>query len=432
MDISSLIEESDSRFRVSSKLYTSAEIFENEMEMIFGKTWVYLAHESQLPDPGDYITTTIGIQPVIVSRLEDGTVGVVLNRCAHRGAVVCRESIGHADTFRCPYHAWVYANDGRLVAPAQRTGYPDDFLSWGLGLAKLPKVESYRGLIFASASSDVEPLETRLRHIKRYIDSWDDRSPNGSTSVFSAAQKYVYPGNWKFQMENGVDGYHGNYVHESFAKLLDRSGELSLGSLTRSRNQVGALNFSRGFPYGDGLLERSEGMLGTFDSSRYPQYREQLRKSYGEERAKDIVVQRNIFIFPNLYLFESHIRVIRPLKYDSSIVEVYPTVLGGATDELNKARLREHERFFGPASFGATDDMEMFVSAQSGARADYAEAWFDMSRGLHRERLDDSGATVGHSTDEVPQRAAYRQWAYYMAQGGHNKGSEINKKGVAS
>lgn len=430
MDVSNLVEESNGRFRVSSKLYSSPEIFDQEMRDIFGSTWVYLAHESQIPDSGDYITTTIGIQPVIVTRLEDQSIAVLLNRCAHRGAVVCREGRGHADTFRCPYHAWVYANDGRLVAPAQRTGYPEEFQSWNLNLDRVPRVETYRGLIFASISSDVEPLSQRLRHIKRYIDAWDDRSPNGHTSVFSAVQEYVFPGNWKFQMENGVDGYHGNYVHESFAKLLDRSGELSLGSLTRSRNQLGSLNFSKGFPYGDGLLERSEGMLGTFDSSRYPKYREQLKDAFGEERARDIVIQRNIFIFPNLYLFESHIRVIRPLKHDSSVVEVYPTILGGADQEVNSARLREHERFFGPASFGATDDIEMFVSAQSGARADYFEAWFDMSRGLYREKLNEDGSRVGHSTDEVPQRSAYRQWLACMTRELNRKG--IDKRGVAS
>ena len=144
----------------------------------------------------------------------------------------------------------------------------------------------------------------------------------------------------------------------------------------------------------------------------------------------NIVIQRNIFIFPNLYLFESHIRVIRPLKHDSSVVEVYPTVLGGADQEVNSARLREHERFFGPASFGATDDIEMFVSAQSGARADYFEAWFDMSRGPYREKLNEDGSRVGHSTDEVPQRSAYRQWLACMTRELNRKG--IDKRGVAS
>lgn len=418
MDVSSLICESKDRFRISALLYGSGEIFSNEMKKIYGRSWVYLAHESQLPDSGDYLTTTLGIQPVIVARLDSGAISVLLNRCAHRGAVVCREENGHAQTFRCPYHAWVYGNDGHLVGPAQRSGYPDDFAEWGLGLEKVPRVESYRGLIFACLDSDVEPLKERLRYAKKYVDAWANRSPKAETSVSRAAQKYIFPGNWKFQMENGVDGYHGNYVHESFAKLLDRSGELSMGSLTRSRNQVGSLNFARGFANGDGLLERSAGMLGTFDSSRFPRYREQLSESFGQETADDILVQRNIFIFPNLYLFESHVRVIRPVDFASTVVEVFPTVLSGVDQELNQARLREHERFFGPASFGATDDIEMFVSAQSGLSGDDA-AWLDMSRGLHREKIVSEGERVGHSTDEVPQRSAYRQWLKCMT-GSHS------------
>ncbi|MGH3343194.1 MAG: aromatic ring-hydroxylating oxygenase subunit alpha [Carbonactinosporaceae bacterium] len=413
MRVRDMVIATEKRFRIHSAMYTDPAIFTGEMDRIFARTWIYVAHESQIPEPGDYCTTRVGTQPVIVTRDAEGQVHVLLNRCAHRGALVCRERQGHASTFRCPYHGWVYRNDGTLAGAAQRSGYPEDFTSWGLRLTRLPGVAVYRGLIFASLADDVEPLTKRLEHIREYVDLWCERSPVGQVELPVSVHRYTYPGNWKFQMENGVDGYHGNYVHESFSQILARSGERPVQNIAQMRNQVGSRNYAKGLSRGDGLLERESGMLGTFDFTHYPRYREQLEASYGAERAAEILIQRNIFIFPNLYLFESHIRVITPVTPRCTYVDVHPTVLDGVDEELNAARLREHERFFGPASFGATDDIEMFVSAQTGMSVDHMP-WIEMSRGMHREHLNELGERVAHSTDETPQRAAYQEWLKLM------------------
>jgi phenylpropionate dioxygenase-like ring-hydroxylating dioxygenase large terminal subunit len=408
-----LVREEAGRFRVHSDVYVEPEIFALELDRIFHRTWIYLGHEATIPEPGDYCTTTLGTQPVIVSRDDEGEIHVLLNRCAHRGSVVCREERGHARTFRCPYHGWVYRNDGALMGAAQRSGYPEDFSQWGLRLAEVPHVERYRGLIFGCLA-DCEPLRERLRGVRRYIDLWCERSPVGRVALPIGAHRYSYPGNWKLQMENGVDGYHGNYVHESFARILERAGERRAADIARARNRVGTRNYAKGLPHGDALLEREDGMLGTFNFDPYPEYRAQLAEAYGEPRAADILTQRNIFVFPNLYLFESHIRVIRPVSPTETYVDVHPTALVGVADELNQARLREHERFFGPASFGATDDIEIFACTQTGA-AVRDMAWMELSRGLHRETVNELGETVGHSTDETPQRSMYREWKRLMS-----------------
>lgn len=107
------------------------------------------------------------------------------------------------------------------------------------------------------------------------------------------------------------------------------------------------------------------------------------------------------------------IGVIRPVAVDKTYVDVHPTRLVGATDELNEARLREHQRFFGPASFGQPDDIEIFVCAQTGANAS-AMPWMELSRGMAREQVNELGERVGHSTDEAPQRSIYRQWRQLM------------------
>jgi hypothetical protein len=157
-------------------------------------------------------------------------------------------------------------------------------------------------------------------------------------------------------------------------------------------------------------------MAGQFEyhDPRLADYHAQLRSAYGEERSQEILGQRNLLIFPNLYLFESHIRVIRPLAIDDTVVLMQPSRLEGVADQLNTARLRTHERFFGPAGFGAPDDVEMFVNAETGLKA-RGVVWVVMSRGLQRETRTDEIRVGGHSTDEAPQRSAYREWQRWMA-----------------
>ncbi|MPZ72559.1 MAG: Rieske 2Fe-2S domain-containing protein [Nitriliruptorales bacterium] len=408
-----LVVETDATFRVHASLYTDPALFDAEMDRIFGSAWVYLCHESELPNPGDYRTSVIGRQPVIVSRDQDGEVHVLFNRCMHRGAVVCRADRGHSNYFRCQYHNWVYDSRGALQGMAQPSGYPDDFDRSGLSLVKPPRVGTYRGLIFASLAEDGESLQERLDDVRGYIDAWCDRSPLGRVTLPRGNHRYSYPGNWKLQLENGVDGYHGNYVHESFSQILERSGERRRSDVTRARNEVGGVNSAKGLSHGDGLLERGSGMLGTIDFSQFAGYRERLAQAHGADRVDDILTQRNVLVWPNLFLFESHIRVVRPVSVNETTVDNHPTMLQGAPDEVNTARLREHERFFGPASFGATDDLEIFVHVQTGVQASSAQ-WLDMSRGMHREEQRD-GEIVGHSTDETPQRSMYRAWRRAMA-----------------
>ena len=170
-------------YRVFTSIYNDPAVFDAEMRNIFERTWVYLAHESELPHPGDYKTAAIGTQPVIVSRHEDGEVYVLLNRCRHRGAVVCRDERGHSNYFRCPYHNWVYENDGNLIGITMSSGYPEDIDKASLGLQRAPRVGNYRGLIFASLAEEGPSLEEHLAPIKRYVDWWFGRSPVGDVPV---------------------------------------------------------------------------------------------------------------------------------------------------------------------------------------------------------------------------------------------------------
>ena len=409
-----LVVDDPREFRVHGSVYTDAEVFAAELERIFERTWVYAGHESELPAAGDYKTILVGTQPVILSRHEDGKVHALYNRCRHRGAVVCRQERGHSNFFRCRYHNWVYANNGDLIGMSQSTGYPDDFDRSAYGLVPVSRMAIYRGLIFISLSEVGPTFDEYLAPARKYVDAWLGRSPVEQIEVLLPPHRYEYPGNWKLQAENGYDGYHGNYVHLSWQRVLQLSKESTVEEVQKYRQEGAA----RGLPRGHGLLERP-GSLNPASSwtarmmDRYPEYAKAMSAKYSEPQLIDLSARRNIFIFPNLYLFDTHLRVIVPKAVNRTEVQLYVYALQGVPDAINDGRIRGHERFYGPAGFGAPDDIEVFTEVQTGVRARGHE-WNLFCRGQHRERVE-NGERIGHTTDEAPQRALYRQWQLEMS-----------------
>ncbi|HWO94482.1 MAG TPA: aromatic ring-hydroxylating dioxygenase subunit alpha, partial [Dehalococcoidia bacterium] len=215
------IEETDEDFRVSPRIFTDPAIFEEEMERIFGRAWVYVGHVSEIAQAGDYKTSSIGRTPIILSRDQHGQIHVLVNACRHRANAVCRSDAGNSTYFRCPYHGWVYANDGRLIGVAMRKGYPPSFGEDVDGLVRAARVAVYRGLIFASMAPAGPTIEEYLGPVARHIDAWADQAIEGDLEVVRPHQ-YNYFGNWKFQAENGADGYHPGFVHESAFKTFSK------------------------------------------------------------------------------------------------------------------------------------------------------------------------------------------------------------------
>lgn len=404
------------RFRVATSLYRDAEVFEAELSILFERSWVYLCHESEVSTPGDYRAVSVGRQPVLVTRTESGDVRAFLNVCRHRGSVLCRTESGNSNYFSCPYHGWKYSNEGILVGiPQRKQGYEQTFgRGEEDGLVPLPRVESFRGLVFGSLEASVPDLSAWLGQAAPYIELWADRSPDGRTTVVAPPHRYSYPGNWKLQAENGTDGYHGNYVHESFFQILDEFGESDMKKVRTFRED----GCTRGFDNGHALLERPGPTKGNpVDGRRgadaFLRYHDELTEAYGAEHRDQILTQRNIFIFPNVYLFDRSIRVIVPKAVNETEVIVSFTWLDGADDELNEDRLAEHQRFFATAGFGIPDDLEIFASVATGVRAAGME-WMLLDRGMSDEKVLENGERIGHSTAETPQRAFWYGWRERM------------------
>lgn len=387
IDFDSLVEEA----RVRREIYTDPTVFDAEIERIFGRTWVYVGHESEVAAPGDYKTTTVGTEPVILVRDQEGKLHLLVNRCRHRGTSVCQREKGNALYFRCAYHGWTYEADGRLIGMPYASAYDASFRREAMGLCQVPRLGSYRGFIWASLAADGPALDEHLGLAREYLDQYCDASPLGEIALAADSQRYGYDGNWKLQMENAVDGYHPNFVHQSFATIMLRVfGDRLKADFTAA--------FSDASPAASRALENGHGVL---DMRVYAPFTADERNGGGF----------NISIFPNLILIGSQVRRVRPIAWNRTEVTVQPVVLKGL-EHLTESRLRTHESFYGPAGLGQPDDAEMFRRVAEGLRAKSVE-WIDFSRGLGRERIE-PGMRVGQVTDEVPQRGFYRMWKRLM------------------
>jgi phenylpropionate dioxygenase-like ring-hydroxylating dioxygenase large terminal subunit len=280
-------------------------------------------------------------------------------------------------------------------------------------------------MVFASLATEGERLVNHLAGARRYLDFFMDLSPVGEIVARSGGHKFSYEGNWKFQLENGVDGYHPNFVHRSFWEMQPEgamdmfSGTspgvtralgnghsiLDMSPLLKPTIENGKARPARALP-SDGLKPRPIG-----------DYYDQLVRAWGRERADEILEQSNVnlLIFPNLLIIGVQLRTITPVQVGLTEVYQQPTMLKGVADEMNLARLRAHEAFYGPAALGAPDDLEMFTRCSRGMRVRGRE-WIAFDRGLGRERIE-NGERVAHITDELPQRAFYQRWRELMAAG---------------
>lgn len=207
-------------FRIARDMFTEPELFDLEMELIFEKNWIYACHESELARPHDFVTLRAGRQPLIVTRDGNGQLHALVNACQHRGATLVRVGKGNQSTFTCPFHAWCYKNDGRLVKVKAPGEYPEGFDKATRGLKKA-RIQSYRGFVFVSLDvAGEDDLVDFLGDARVFLDMLVAQSPSGELEVLPGTSTYTYEGNWKLQNENGLDGYHVSTVHYNYVATV--------------------------------------------------------------------------------------------------------------------------------------------------------------------------------------------------------------------
>lgn len=410
MNYSALVSES----RTHAACYTDPQIFEDELERIFYRGWVFVGHASEIPHTGDYVTRMIGRQPVLLVRGKDGHVSVLLNRCAHRGSAVCTLARGNAKVFTCPYHGWTYDLSGALLGVSYPGGYDQSFDKSSASLARAPRLDSYRGFVFASLTPDGISLEQHLGNTTQLIDRACDLSPEGEIDLSAGWVRHRYHSNWKMLLENDTDGYHLGFTHAAFLKAVNShydefaTSEQQIKSVLRDwGNGHTEIDFAPGYT-------RPFEWFGGGGEGKFAPYLAAMEQRYGRDEAT-----RRIFagpphaiIFPNLFLAEMNIVIFQPISVDQSVQWHTPMFLKGAP-ELNMRLLRQSEGALGPASLVVPEDVAIAARNQMGLQARSPE-WIALGRGLHREQLDAQGRRVGHMTDETTNRGLWRHYGTVM------------------
>lgn len=416
-----LVRRSPSTFRIHTRAYVDLDVFRAEMEHIFTKTWVFVGHESQIPNPGDYHTSHVGLQPVIASRDLEGKVHVMVNRCAHRASILCRNIRGHGNEFNCPYHGWVYGLDGKLLAMSERReagGYSENFEA-PQGLFHLPRVHVYRGFIFASFNPEVQDLPEYLGLAKSVIDRKLDMSPVGEIEFVSRPYVGRYEGNWKFQAENIVDEYHFMHTHKGFVQLQAKYGQTTgdfdvhKGGDAKLMRKVRFAGVTWDCANGHGMVETPSGEIDSYLTGPYKDFFQDIVDRFSPSMLASMTGKLSTAIFPNLGLIHNQVRVWRPITPELTEVTVYPYELKGAPAGYNEGMLRSQERFYGPAGHGQADDVEIFACNQQGLGGSALE-WLILERGVDSDEPDGNGNFKGLTTSEAPQRALWREWEKLM------------------
>jgi benzoate/toluate 1,2-dioxygenase alpha subunit len=357
-------------FRVHRDVYSDPELFELEMKYIFERTWNYLALESEIAKPNDFVTRHIGRTPVIVMRDAKGKVGAFINACRHKGATVCRLEEGNTKYHVCPYHGWAYDAAGKNVDIKDRAAgaYAPAFEAENHDLLPVARIASYKGMIFGSLSADVPELEVHLGDLKFFLDLHMEQSPGGM-EVIPGRALYTYRGNWKMQMENGQDPYHVTSTHGSFYSILDRrkrgQGNKEARSLDwDNRNVVEA-----------GAFELAHGHAATWMDVMEPEKRPaypllaELKGRVGEVKAQWMIRQRNAVFFPNLQVADQiapMLRVFRPIEVGLTELRSFVIAPIGEPPEVRARRLRTFEDFVNPGGYATPDDITVFAECHNG------------------------------------------------------------------
>ena len=386
--LNSLLEENQEKglYRCKREMFTDAELFELEMKHIFEGNWIYMAHESQIPEKNDYYTVTMGRQPVFIARNRAGELNAFINSCSHRGATLCRFKHGNKATYTCPFHGWTFDTNGKLlkVKDPSEAGYTDSFnCSGSHDLTKIARFESYRGFLFGSLNADVVPLVEHLGESAKIIDMIVDQSPEG-LEVLRGSSTYVFEGNWKLQAENGADGYHVTATHWNYAATQGNRKDKDAGDDIRAMSAGGWAKKGGGFySFENGHLLLWTRWDNPQDRPLYER-RDQLAQEVGEARADWMIGNsRNLCLYPNLYLmdqFSSQLRIARPISVDKTEVTIYCIAPKGESAEARAHRIRQYEDFFNVSGMATPDDLEEFRACQEGFQG-RALPWNDMSRG---------------------------------------------------
>jgi phenylpropionate dioxygenase-like ring-hydroxylating dioxygenase large terminal subunit len=415
--------------RVHRDLYISEELFALEQEHFFANTWNYAGHDSQIPKHGDYLNVEIGGRPLIVVRHSDGSVRVMMNRCAHKGSRLVSAPCGNTGKFfRCPYHAWTFKTDGALLAIPLQRGYEGTQLhecESGQGLVTVNNVHVHRGFIFVKLNDGGPGFEEFFGASLSSIDNMADRSPEGELEIAGGCLRFMHDCNWKMFVENLNDTMHPMVAHESSAGTAKTMWAGQPADAPKPMAIEQFVPFMSDYKFfedmGVRVFENGHSYSGVNFSihSKYsaiPAYDDAMKARYGAEKTAQILglARHNTVYYPNLTIKGAiqSIRVVKPIAVDKTLIESWTFRLKGAPPELLQRTTMYNRLINSPFSVVGHDDLQAYRGIQLGLHAS-GNDWVSLHRDFDAAEAGQKEVTaVG--TSEVSMRNQYRAWLRYM------------------
>lgn len=415
IDLTNLVD--PDRGHTNPQIYTDPELYERELEQVFGRSWLFLAHDSQLPKKGSFVQTYMGEDPIMVVRQKDGSVKAFLNQCRHRGMRICRADEGTSKTFTCSYHGWAYDLAGNLInVPQEDRGHRDGIDKSQWGALQVPRLVNYKGFYFGTWSDETPDFEEYLGEMAYYFDAVVDRWDNGLEFI-GGTSKWTIDCNWKFASEQfASDMYHAAVSHASATMALTDDEELwghsqfadAPGRQFAGNGHGSGSYWLPAFGAGDDLQlgpEYLEWLLAN---------QEEVYRRIGQERALKVFAHNTIF--PNFSWLgqTATMRVWHPRGPGQIEVWAWTYVPKDAPDNVKASIRRGVQRTFSPAGSFETDDGENWTEIQQVLRGFKArQIKFNMQMGLGHDERDAHGLP-GLSSDVISETAArgfYRRWS---------------------
>lgn len=412
LDVSGLIDAQNGL--IDRAIFTDRRLYDQEQARVFATSWLFLGHVDQLEKAGDFFTTFMGEDPVIVTKDKSGTIHAFLNSCRHRGARVLRADYGSTRAFTCTYHGWSYDLEGKLISVPNEDGYPAaswDRAQWGL--VEVAQLEVMLGLIYATWNPKAAPLDEQLGDMRWYLEAFLDRDGEGTT-VVGGITKWVLKGNWKLAAEQfATDWYHVNMSHASALMVLSPTGRGPKADIanTPGRQYSDDRGNGAGFP----THPRSR-----FDAPPVHEYYDydELRRRLGDARVEGPMTTGHATIFPNFsYLpVNGSIRVWHPKGPDEMEVWAWTVLDKGMPEEVRNAQRLYNLRTFGPSGIFEQDDGENWSEIQAishGWRTNKVPLNYQMGIGSEHDDGRHPGETSELYSDAAGRRF-YSRWAELM------------------